>query len=255
MASECADASRSARTRASRSRCRRSCTSLISSSGMRQLLVRVGELRDADDLALLGLELALQLVGGIGDLSLRESRLEGANHATHLVDLADVGPRALLGLVGERLDEVGAAERVDGVGHARLLGQDLLLTQGEQRGILARNRPRLVVRIGVERLGSAEDPGQRLDRDPGEVVERLLRGERDAGGLGVEAHPGAALVLGAEALAAELVPDAARGPELRDLLEEVVVAVEEEARGGGRSRRSAGRARARPRRRRCHRRW
>ena len=125
---------------------------------MRQLLVRVGELRDADDLALLGLELALQLVGGIGDLSLRESSLDGANHATHLVDLADVAPTPLLGLVGERLDEVGAAERIDGVGHAGLLGEDLLLAQGEQRGILARNRPRLVVRIGVEATGCRRGP-------------------------------------------------------------------------------------------------
>ena len=41
MAAACADRRRArARTRASRSRCRRSCTSLISSSGMRQLLVR-----------------------------------------------------------------------------------------------------------------------------------------------------------------------------------------------------------------------
>src|SRR6188508_2841225 len=45
----------------------------------------------------------------------------------------------------------------------------------------------------------------------------------------MEPHPGRALVLGAEALAAELVPDAARRAVLRDLLEEVVVAVEEEA--------------------------
>ena len=38
-----------------------------------------------------------------------------------------------------------------------------------------------------------------------------------------------ALVLRPEALAGQLVPDAPRGPELGDLLEEVVVAVEEEA--------------------------
>src|SRR5207237_5025839 len=61
-----------------------------------------------------------------------------------------------------------------------------------------------------------------------EVVQPLLRREGDPGRLGVEAHPGRALVLGAESLARQLVPDAPRGPELGDLLEEVVVAVEEE---------------------------
>ena len=62
---------------------------------------------------------------------------------------------------------------------------------------------------------------------------RLLSGccgrQRHAGGLGVEAHPRRALVLGAVALGHQLVPDPPRRPELGDLLEEVAVAVEEEA--------------------------
>ena len=80
----------------------------------------------------------------------------------------------------------------------------------------------------MERLGPAEHRREGLERDPGQVVERLLRRQRDAGGLGVEAHPGRALVLGAVALGHQPVPDPARGPELGDLLEEVAVAVEEE---------------------------
>ncbi len=91
------------------------------------------------------------------------------------------------------------------------------------------HREGLVVGVGVERLRAAEHGREGLDGDAGQVVERLLRRERDAGGLGVEAHPGRALVLGVVALRHELVPDPARGPELRDLLEEVAVAVEEEA--------------------------
>src|SRR6266568_7340815 len=44
----------------------------------------------------------------------------------------------------------------------------------------------------------------------------------------METHPGRALVLGAKALVAELVPDPPRRPELGDLLKEVVVRVEKE---------------------------
>ena len=40
----------------------------------------------------------------------------------------------LLDLVGERLDEVGAGERVGGVGGARLVGEDLLGAQRDPRG-------------------------------------------------------------------------------------------------------------------------
>ena len=80
----------------------------------------------------------------------------------------------------------------------------------------------------MERLRAAQHGRQGLERDAGQVVERLLGRQRDAGGLGVEAHPGRALVLGAVALGHQLVPDPARGAELGDLLEEVAVAVEEE---------------------------
>ena len=69
---------------------------------------------------------------------------------------------------------------------------------------------------------------QRLDGHPHDVVLRLLRGERRAGGLGVEAEPQRALVARGVALAHQLGPQASRGAELRHLFEEVVVGVEEE---------------------------
>ena len=71
--------------------------------------------------------------------------------------------------------------------------------------------------------------GEGLHRDPGQIVERLLWGQRDTRGLGVETHPGRALVLGPVALGHEPVPDATSRAELGDLLEELGVAVEEEA--------------------------
>src|SRR3712207_8870382 len=50
--------------------------------------------------------------------------------------------RSLLQAVGERLDEVAAAERVDGVRHARLVGDDLLRAQGDAHRLLGRERER-----------------------------------------------------------------------------------------------------------------
>ena len=80
----------------------------------------------------------------------------------------------------------------------------------------------------MQRLGAAEHRRQRLERGADDVVERLLRGQRDAGGLGVEAQPHRLLALGAVGLAHLARPDPPRRPVLGDLLEEVDVGVEEE---------------------------
>jgi hypothetical protein len=63
----------------------------------------------------------------------------------------------------------------------------------------------------------------------GDVVVRLLGGQRHARGLGVEAHQSRARVARAEALAQLARPDPPRSAGLGDLLEEVDVRVEEEA--------------------------
>ena len=65
-------------------------------------------------------------------------------------------------------------------------------------------------------------------RDADDVVVGLLRGERAAGRLRVEAELLRARVGGAEPVAHDPRPQPPRGAELRDLLEEVVVRVEEE---------------------------
>ena len=96
------------------------------------------------------------------------------------------------------------------------------------RRLLGRQAERLVVAVGVQALRAAQHRRQRLERDAHDVVLRLLRGERRAAGLGVEAQQLARLLLGAEALVHDPVPHAPRGAELGDLLEEVVVRVQEE---------------------------
>ncbi len=84
----------------------------------------------------------------------------------------------------------------------------------------------------MERLGSAEHAGERLDRGPNDVELRLLRRARASGGLRVEPQPSRPLVLRSELVLHHVGPDAAGRPELRDLLEEIVVGVEEEREAG-----------------------
>ena len=92
----------------------------------------------------------------------------------------DLGGLALH-LVGHPLHVGGAAQRVGNVGHAGLMSDDLLGAKGDTGRPLRRQGQGLVVGVGVQRLGAAESRGQGLQRHPGDVVLRLLGGERHAG--------------------------------------------------------------------------
>ena len=155
----------------------------------RRLLALVDICVDPDDPPLAGIELALVAIGRVGDLALRIAFADGRDHPAPAVDLVDVAPHLPLGLVGQRFDEPRPAERIDRRVHAGFLGDDLLLAEGEQRGLRRRHGQCLVVGVRMERLRPAQHTGESLERDAGQVVERLLRGQRHAGRLGVEAHP------------------------------------------------------------------
>src|SRR5205823_1157455 len=150
------------------------------------------------------------------------------HRAPELLDLVDQLLCALLDLVGERLDHVRAGERVDCVGRARLVGQDLLGAKSDPGGALRGQRERLVEAVRVERLGTAAHRREALQRHAHDVVLGLLGRERHAAGLGVEPDRQGPLVLGGEALAHDPRPHPPHGAELGHLLEDVVVAVEEE---------------------------
>ena len=79
----------------------------------------------------------------------------------------------------------------------------------------------------MQRLHAAHHAGQRLDRDAHDVIDRLLRGERDARGLRVRAQHHRARILRAETLLHDTRPHAARRAQLGDFLKEVVVQVPE----------------------------
>ena len=133
-----------------------------------------------------------------------------------------------LDLVGERLDEARATERIGDVGDVGLVGDHLLGAQRDARRLLGRQRHRLVHRVGVQRLRAAEHAGQRLDRGAHDVDLGLLRGQR---------HPAVWVwnrnciersELRAVTLPHPPRPDPTRRAVLGDLLEEVDVRVEEE---------------------------
>ena len=183
---------------------------------------------DADDHALAALDGTLPGEGRLLDLLLHPACLDRRDGAAELVDPLDELRRLRFQFVGQRLDEPRAAERIGGRGRARLVHEDLLRAQREGRGALGRQRERLVEAVRVHRLSPAVDRRERLCRDADEVVLGLLRRQRRAARLRVEAERLCLLARGAEAVAHDRRPEATRGPELRHLLQHVVVGVEEE---------------------------
>ena len=129
---------------------------------------------------------------------------------------------------GQLLEEVRTAERIDDIDDTGLVRDDLLRPQRQRGRGLGRQRQRFVERVGVERLRAAKHRCHRLERRPHHVVVRLLRGQRHASRLCMEAQLPRARRSRLEPIAHHPRPDPARGAKLGDLLEEVAVRVEEE---------------------------
>ena len=89
----------------------------------------VGERVNADDDAGARLDCSLEPVSSLLYLSLDEPCLDRGDGAAEIVDPVDQLESIALELRGQRFDVVRAAERVGGVGCARLVHQDLLRPQ------------------------------------------------------------------------------------------------------------------------------
>ncbi len=105
---------------------------------------------------------------------------------------------------------------------------DLLRSQRDGGAFLRRERQRFILAVTVQRLGAAEDSGQRLKRDADDVVIRLLRGQGTAGCLRVETQVLGTRVGGSKPLSHAPRPQAPGRAELGNLLQEVVVGIEKE---------------------------
>ena len=195
-------------------------------------LVALDEVVHADDDPPPRVHLLLEAARRVGDLSLEVPRLDPRDDASQGVDLLEDRLRLLLHLVGQALHVVGAGERVDRVGHAGLVGEDLLGAEGDPDRVLRRQGERLVHRVRVQGLGAAEHGRHPLVRDADDVVVGLLGGQGHAGRLRVSAQPPARGALRPVHVAQVPGPDAPSRPELGDLLEEVVVDVPEEGETG-----------------------
>ena len=164
-----------------------------------------------------------------GDLALEPAVLEPPHHAADALDLGEQRLGLRLELVGERLDVVGAAQRVEHVRHARLVGEHLLRAQ--------RHLHRL------PRSGSASVSSIELvcsDCVPPSTAASAWYATRTTlfiGCCAVSVTPAVCewkrisherRALRAVPLLHVPRPDAPRGAQLRDLLEEVVVDVPEE---------------------------
>ena len=193
-----------------------------------RLLLAFREPIDAYDHALAALDLLLPAKCRLLDLVLHEALLDRDNGPTELVHALDQLPRSGLELIRQGLDEVRAAEGIGRVRGPGLVGEELLCTQGDARAAFGGQRERLVVTVRVKRLRAADDGGERLDRHANDVVLRLLRSERRAPGLRVEAKRLRLRVRDSEALLHDPRPHSSSRPKLRHLLEEVVVRIEEE---------------------------
>ena len=101
-------------------------------------------------------------------------------------------------LMGQPLHVIRTAPRVDRPGGAGLLLQQQLGVAGDAGREVGRQRQRLVEGVGVQRLGVPLGGGHRLDAGAGDVVERVLRGQRPPGGLRMGAQRLRFRVLGVE---------------------------------------------------------
>ena len=157
-------------------------TSIGASSARRYLLTPTIDLLAAVDRG-------LAAGRGLLDAQLRHARLDGLGHAAERLDLLDQLPRLVGEALRERLDVVRAAERIDDVGDAGLLGEDQLGVAGDAGRELASaarspRRSELVCRLCVPPSTAASAS----TRGAHDVVVRVLLGERHARRLAVRAQ-------------------------------------------------------------------
>ena len=114
------------------------------------LIVALQKVVDADQDAFVGVDFLLVAVCGIGDFALWEAALDGVEHAAQRVNLGKVVEAALFHTIGQRFDHVAAAQRIDGVGHAALVGDDLLRSQRDAHGFFRRQRHGFIHAVGVQ---------------------------------------------------------------------------------------------------------
>ena len=118
-------------------------------------------------------ELAFTLADGMAYVDAcveRGMRIDDfASRLSFFFDALEISLGLALHLIRERLHEVAAAQRVDRVRDASLVGEQLLRAQRKPSGLVGGQREDLVHRVGVKRLRASEHRGQCLDRGAGDI--------------------------------------------------------------------------------------
>jgi hypothetical protein len=175
------------------------------------------------------LHCALVLVARLSNFFLRISPLDCFHHSTHLIELGEIIEGAVFHVERLLFDEITSAQRIDSLSDSGFKRNNLLRAECDSGRFFSGKRERLVVGVGVQGLGSAEDCRKCLQRDARDIILRLLRRQRDACRLRMKAHQATAFVFRAETFLHQPVPDFSRCPVFGDLFEEIVVCVEEKA--------------------------
>ena len=182
---------------------------------------------DADDGLAAGVDARLRPRRGLLDAQLGDAGLDRLGHPAGGLDLGDVRPRAGGEVVGQPLDVVAAAPRIDHPARSGLVLEDELGVAGDARREVGRQGERFVEGVGVQRLGVPLRRRHRLDARAHDVVEHVLGGERPARRLAVRAQRQRLGAARGE-LPDELGPQQPGGAQLGDLHEEVHADGEEE---------------------------
>ena len=122
-------------------------------------------------------------------------------------------PGSLHQLVGQRLDIVGAAPRVQHLTDRRFILKVKLGVAGDARREVGWQRDGFIQGVGVQGLGVAQRRRQRLDAGAGDIVERVLLGQAPTRGLAMGPQGHRLVVLGIELLD-DLGPQQPPGPHL-----------------------------------------
>ncbi len=182
-----------------------------------------------DDQLLSRLDASLVVESAPRQLAVDPASLGRGYHTAEPVDLVDQVPRPLLDGVGQVLKEIASAERIGAAGNADLVKEHVLRAQGGQRRMLTGDRQCLVIAVDVQGLSTAQNGGEGLESATRDVDVDMSRHCGHTRGLDVKAEALAGRVMDPEHVAHPVGPHPPAGPELGDLLQEVVVGVEEES--------------------------
>ena len=172
------------------------CSDVASGDGVSLLSVAV----DADDHRSPASTALLRAVGGVLDLALDDAALDRRQRAAQRLDPLEhrAAPRSIVVVSCLDRSEPPSGSTVLATPVSKAM---ICCVRSAMPPLLGRQRQRLVAAVAVQRLRAAQHRRQRLHRDPDDVVVRLLRRQRAAGRLRVEAQLLRARVRGAEPVA------------------------------------------------------